>query len=226
MILKQKITNIAYRCPSCTAVTTGFVGSFSLMSDMLKLKCPCHGSEMTITYTSGNEKEKKIRLSVPCLFCGNNHNYMVSQNVFFNSELFLLNCPYTNMDIAFVGNEEKINEETKRSDKELRLLFDEAGIESVEEFKACAENVKKKSDDNDNLPDAEVYDIVRYLVSELKEDGAIDCPCHSGNYDFEFTEDGIRVFCPECNADYVFCATSVAAAEEFLSCDRLELKNH
>ncbi|MDY3845415.1 MAG: hypothetical protein SOZ62_00700 [Eubacteriales bacterium] len=222
MILKQKNTNIAYRCPSCTAVATGFVGSFSLMSDMLKLKCPCHDSEMTMTYTSGKEKEKKIRLSVPCLFCGKNHNYVVSQNVFFNSELFLLNCPYTNMDIAFVGTNDKISEEIKRSDKELKLLFDEAGIESPEELKTRT----KKDGADDNLPDAEVYDIVRYLVSELKEDGAIDCPCHSGSYDFEFTGEGIRVFCPECGADYIFCATSVASAEEFLSCDRLELKNH
>ena len=223
--MKKKTPNIAYRCPSCTAVATGFVGSFSLMSDMLKLKCPCHDSEMTMTYTFGKEKEKKIRLSVPCLFCGNNHNYVVSQNVFFNSELFLLNCPYTNMDIAFVGTNDRISEEIKRSDKELKLLFDEAGIESPEELKRCTKKEKKDGAD-DNLPDAEVYDIVRYLVSELKEDGAIDCPCHSGNYDFEFTDEGIRVFCPECGADYIFCATSVASAEEFLSCDRLELKNH
>ena len=218
MILNQKKTHIAYRCPSCSAVATGFVGAFSLSADMLKLKCPCKKSEMTLTYTNGTDK--KIRLTVPCIFCGKNHNYVVSQNVFFESDIFLLNCPYTNVDICFIGKEENLSGEIARSDTELNRLFAEAGINSVEELKT----IKNAPVSENNLPDSEVYDIVRYLVAELKEDGAIDCPCHSGNYDFDFTDEGIRVFCTECGAEYIFCATSIASAQDFLSCDRLELK--
>lgn len=214
MILNEKQNHIAYRCPHCSCAATGFVGTFALSADMLKLKCGCGGSEMTLTYTS----DKKIRLSVPCIFCGKNHSYVVSQNVFFGSEPFLLTCPYTNIDICFVGSEKKLQNEIRRSDEQLNKILTDMGISSIKELGEM--NVKEPS----ALPDSEIYDIIRYLVAELKEDGAIDCPCHSGNYDFEATEDGIRIFCRECGAEYVFRSESVSAAKEFLNCDRIDLK--
>ena len=65
MVLNQKETTVAYRCPECGASVMSMVGVFTLTADMIRLKCPCGGSELEIVYT----RDKKVRLNVPCFLC-------------------------------------------------------------------------------------------------------------------------------------------------------------
>ncbi|MBR2340492.1 MAG: hypothetical protein IKA74_06645 [Clostridia bacterium] len=219
MIINQRKAHTAYRCPACSAAATGLVASVALQTSMLKLKCPCGKSEMKMTYT--NDKDK-IRLSIPCLFCGNDHNYVVSREVFFSGDVFMLCCPYTNIDIAFIGNEDKVSAAIEKSDIALNRIFLEAGFDSPEQLRALAE--KGKDEEIDNMPDSQVFDIIRFLVADMCEEGSIDCPCHKGSYGFDITDGGIRLFCTECGAEFVFTAGSVAEAERFLDCDSITLK--
>ncbi len=214
MIIEPKKTFIAYRCPACGQAVKGLVGSFSMKADMLRLKCPCGESHMTVTITP----EKKLRLSVPCLFCAKDHSFVLSQEIFFGKDLFLLNCAYTGLDIAFLGEEEKVEAAIRENDRTLEKLFADMGLVSPQEL------YRRQHAPEEELPDAQIYDIVRFVVRELEADGAIDCPCHGGQYDFEVVENGIRVFCPDCDAEYIFPADSVAAAQEFLHCDSLKLE--
>ena len=63
MIIEPKKTAVAYRCPDCGAGVMSVVGVFSLSAEMLKLKCSCGHSEMSMVRTS----DGKIRFTVPCL---------------------------------------------------------------------------------------------------------------------------------------------------------------
>ena len=211
MLLNQKKTNVAYRCPRCGSAVVGMAGSFALSAAMIKLKCPCGQSELTMAYTN----DKKIRLDVPCLFCGTKHNYLLSQNVFFGRDLFLINCAYTNFDIGFIGTEENLNREIERSDAELNEVLNEVGVTSLDQL--------SRPESEPELPDAHIYDIVRFLIRELEADGQIDCPCHNGEYEVEMRPEGIRVFCLNCGGEYLFSADSVSAAQDFLNCDHLKL---
>ena len=65
MIIEQKQTHIAYHCPHCGTAVLGYVGEFALSADMLKLKCDCGQSEMTVTYT--NDKKNPFDGSLPVL---------------------------------------------------------------------------------------------------------------------------------------------------------------
>ena len=51
MVLDFKQTTVAYRCPHCGAGVMSAVGLFSLNADMVKLKCTCGKSEMTVVYS-------------------------------------------------------------------------------------------------------------------------------------------------------------------------------
>ena len=119
MVLNPGQTHIAFRCPDCGTIIYGFVGRFALSAGMLRIKCTCGKHALDVSITS----DGKVRLSVPCIFCKQNHNYVVAQSIFFGRELFLLNCPYSNMDICFIGDKEKIDEEVARSEKELGRLL-------------------------------------------------------------------------------------------------------
>lgn len=214
MILESKQNFVAYRCPGCGYAIYGVVGELPLACEMLKIKCQCGESHMDVTYT----QDKKIRLSVPCVFCGKNHQYVVSPKVFFGEEPFLLSCHYTHMDIGFIGSKGQVDEAVERSGEELATLLAQMDVSSLEELRSSPD-----VDPEQIMTDAQVYDIVRFLVKELEADGEIDCPCHAGQYEFNVTDEGVCVFCPVCGAEHIFPADSVVAAEEFLSCTHLTL---
>ena len=206
-------THIAYRCPECASLIYGFVGKFALRANLLRLKCSCGGSALDINITNDN----KIRLSVPCIFCKQNHNFVVSQSIFFERDKFMFNCPYTNMDIAFIGSKENVDKEAERSQKELENLLKNLEAETLSDIQPT------EMEEDELLPDATVYDTVRFVVKELEAEGKIDCPCHSGEYDLRFADKGIEVYCKECGAAYVFNTDAAASCEDYINTDSIEL---
>jgi hypothetical protein len=122
------------------------------------------------------------------------------------------------MDICFIGDKEKIDNEIARSEKELQQLLCDLEAESVKDLQPT------DLDEEEILPDPTIYDMIRFLIKELEEDGKIDCPCHSGSYDIRFCHDGIEVFCTDCGARHVFDTRAASASEEYLSIDSLNLK--
>ena len=215
MVIKPKQRNIAFRCPECGSSIFGIVGRFALAADMLRLKCSCDNpSALDIKRTS----DGKIRLSVPCIFCRQNHNYTVSEGVFFDRELFLLNCPYAGMDIAFIGDKETIDSELARTEEEIRRLMTSLEAEELSDIQP--QDMK----DEEILPDPGIYDTLRFVVKDLEEEGRIYCPCGAGSYDLRFTEHGMQVYCEKCGASYNFDSVTPAMSEEYLSLDSLTLK--
>ena len=214
MIVKPPTTHVAYRCPNCNTTVYGLVGKFALSANMLRLKCHCGESAMDITVTN----DKKIRLSVPCIFCAQNHNYVVSQSIFFSKDLFLLACPYSNMDICFIGEKEKTDEALKISEAEISRMLAGLEAESIKDIQP------EDMSDDEIPPDPAIYDTLRFVVKDLEEDGRIKCPCGDGEYDLRFTDTGMEVYCSKCGATYAFSAASPTMAEEYLDLDEIILK--
>ena len=211
-IPKQR--NIAYRCPGCGSAVIGLVGKFALHANMLRLKCSC-GNEQSLDITLS---DGKVRLSVPCLFCRQNHSYVVSESLFFDSERFLLNCPYSNMDIAFIGDEDTVSQELTRTEAELNMLMKNLEAEELSDIQP------EDMPEAEILPDPAVYDTLRFVVKDLESEGNLKCPCGKGPYDLRFTDTGLQVWCDSCGATYDFNATSPTIAEEYLDIDSIELK--
>lgn len=213
MAIIPKHNYIAYRCPECGDIIYGLVGEFALGASLLKLKCSCGKSALDVTFTN----DKKIRLSIPCVFCKQNHNFVVSQSIFFGRDIFLLNCPYSNMDIGFIGKKEEIDSAAEKNEAALKKLIDDMGAQTLADIQP------EEMSDDEILPDASVYDLIRFVVKELEADGRIDCPCHSSSYDLRYAPGGIQVFCTECGASYIFKCDTPAIAEEYLDVKEVTL---
>ncbi len=214
MILDAKTTTIAYRCPVCGAGVISAVGMFSLSADMVKLKCTCGQSELTMVYTD----DKKVRLTVPCLTCPKPHSFTVSQSLFFGRELFLLPCPYTDLDICFMGEINHVKAELARSELALLDMLEENGITDLSALRRKEEEL---------LPDPQVLDIVMFVIHDLEAEGKIYCKCadpHDSEYDCQMMEDGILVFCKTCGASHVVPVDNLLGAQAFLDCDSLRLE--
>ncbi len=215
MVIEPRKRYISYRCPECLTATTGLVGRFALRAGLVRLKCDCEkGSSLDISSTS----DGKVRLSVPCIFCKQSHSYVISEAVFFDRERFLLSCPYSGMDIAFLGEEKDITEALQRTEREINQIL--AGFE--------AEDIKdiqpEEMNDEEILPDPAVYDTIRFLIRDLEEEGRISCLCGSGKYDLRFTSEGVQAYCENCGGTYDFKCMSPTVAEEYLSLDEIKLR--
>ena len=212
MVLDQKQTTVAYRCPKCGAGVMSVVGLFNLSADMVKLKCDCGGSEMSIVYT----KDSKVRFTVPCILCPNPHQYTLSSSVFFSKELFVLPCHYSGINIAMMGETNSVKAELARSELELLDMLEKSGVEDFESIRG-----------EQTLSDPQVLEIVLYVIKELDEEGRIECRCEGESereYEIEFLKDSMRVTCKCCGASSEIPTRSLIDAHEFLNADRLVLK--
>ena len=207
-------THIAYRCPSCGDTIYAFVGKFALSANLLRVKCSCGGSALDINITN----DKKIRLSVPCIFCRQNHSFVVSESIFFGREKFLLNCPYAGMDIAFIGDEDVVNHEIERTANELSTLLKNLEAEDLSDIQP------QDVGEEEVLPDPAVYDTLKFVIKDLEEEGKLSCPCGEGPYDLRFTPTGMQAWCQTCGATHDFNVSSPTIAEEYLDLDSLTLK--
>lgn len=212
MILNQKQTTLAYRCPACGGVATSMVGAFSLSGKLFRLKCECHGSDMSVEKTN----DGKMRLSVPCLICGCNHSYVLSSSVFFDSDVFVIPCSLSGVDICFIGKEKEVSEAIEHSNDELLKMLDGQAIDSL----------KNQEKERFELSDPQILEIVRYVINELNEEEAIYCNCKGGHgeYTCDIYDDYVTVRCVKCGASEQIPTNSTIKAHEFLECDKLILK--
>lgn len=211
MILDQKQTTLAYRCPACGGVTTSMVGAFSLSGNLFRLKCGCHESSMTVEKTA----DGKMSLTVPCLACNTTHSYTVSSSVFFKSDIFVIPCSLSGIDICFIGKQDEVEKAIAHSNEELLAMLGEEDINAL----------KNEEKDRHELCDPQILDIVRFVINELNEDEAIYCNCR-GKADIccDIYDDHVTVRCIKCGAKADIPTTSTIKAHEFLEADKLILK--
>lgn len=218
MLIEQKKTTLAYRCPHCGATVFSLVGIFALSGDMLKLRCSCGQSETVITYTS----DKKLRLSVPCIACPRPHHYTLGQTTFFTRDagVFRLPCPYTGIDTCFVGSKDAVMSAVERSNEELVRLMKESGMNDISAMRTEEEDDELKSEN------PLLEDVVFFTLKDLEADDAIHCHCQNekGDYTYRLHHGRVTVECTKCGAMATLPMTGLNAADDFLALTSLTLE--
>ncbi len=215
MVLDSKQTTVAYRCPHCGAGVLSAVNVFSLSADMVKLKCTCGKSEMTVV-SSG---DGKIRMTVPCMVCPSPHIFTLNASLFYSKDLFTLQCPYVSeLTLALFGEINLVKAELARSELALLDMMEKNGLQNFDELQ----------DQEDSLPDSQILDIVLFVIHDMDAEGKIYCKCaptdNGRQYDAEILEDGVRVTCKKCAASRLIPTDSRLSAHAFLNADALHLE--
>lgn len=244
MIIEPKRTAVAYRCPDCGTGVMSAVDVFNLAADRVRLKCSdpecptvknksADGPNGHLDIVAVKDAEGgKVRLCVPCIFCGKPHTFTVNTSLFFGKDLFLLSCPYSGINICFIGDLDHVKAELARSELELLDMLEEHGISDIRDFDA----------DEAALPDPQVYEIVMFVIRDLEAEGKIFCRCKArgeeeqeadafafdgeqdSDYSAEITENGVLVRCRKCGAEKLIATDSLIRAHDFLNCDSLTLE--
>lgn len=216
MILNSRETCIAYRCPYCGSGVKSMVGVFSLSGAMKKLKCDCGASELVITHTN----DGKLRITVPCLFCQHEHSFTISSKLFFDKELFIYPCPYSAIDLVFLGTPEAVSEALDKSEQELLKMLKDAGIDDLDTLHGELDNLEE----DDHPCDPSIYDTVMFVIRDLMDSGEISCCCDDGDYDVAVSDDHVKVYCKSCGASKDIPTDSELAARAFLGVNHLTLE--
>ncbi len=218
MVLEAKNTTLAYRCPKCGKNILSMVGVFALTGDLIKLKCDCGGSELTIQH----QKDGKVRLTVPCFFCPNPHQYVLTPTVFFSRELFSLECAYSGLDVCFVGSREKVLEATRASDEAFLEMLQGAGITDIDQLREAQEDVE------DVYIDPQVESIAALTIENAMEEGKLLCNCPEGterDIQFEFLADSLLIYCKTCGATRIYPVSNMVTALSFMDIKEIDLRD-
>lgn len=216
MVLNAKQTTVAYRCPHCGSGVMSAVSPFSLRGNMVRLKCTCGESVMTVEPAG----EGKVRMTVPCIICPKPHRYTVSEKMLFSEELFVLPCAYSDLNIAMMGEINCVKAELARTELQLLDLMEKNGIT---DFAALHREA------NETVTDPQVLEIVLFVIRDLDDEGKIFCRCErregeEGQLDVELEQDGVKITCRCCGASGFVKTDSLLDAHEFLNTDSLQLK--
>lgn len=215
MVLDSTHTTVAYRCPHCGAGVISAVDVFALSADMVKLKCTCHKSEMSIVSTP----DGKVRLSVPCMLCPNPHTFTLNSSLFFKQELFTLQCPYAaDFTVALFGEINQVKAELARSELALLDMMEKSGLQ----------NFDPHQNDEETLTDPQILEIVMFVINDMDAEGKIFCRCapeeNGRAYTAEILNDGVCVSCKKCGASRLIPTDSRLSAHAFLNADALYLE--
>ena len=193
---------------------------FTLSAPMIKLKCDCGESEMTVV----KQSDGKIRLTVPCLFCPKPHSFLVNSKVFFGSEDLFLQCPYADVDVCFLGDMDHVKANLARGEYELMNLMEEHGISDLSKFREANEGNEEEA------LDSELTQNVIFVLSELEAERKIFCKCEHTNeineekYGFEVFSDHVLVRCSDCGAKREIPTDNSLNTHAFLDADSLYLE--
>jgi len=226
MVIKNTESTLGYRCPHCGAGVLSMVGIFALSGDMIKLKCDCGRSELTVK----RGKDGNMALCVPCLFCPRPHNYNVSHTAFFGQDISALACSMTGIDICYIGKKESVMGALDAQEKEILDMLKQAGYGGDV---SLADLFSHDGEDGDidtdvNFTDNHIYDMVLFVVKDLLEEGKVFCRCteHGGEGDIDVVCDRDRIFvsCKVCGARKEILCNGSMATQAFLDADSLTLE--
>jgi len=209
---------VAYRCPFCGTSILSMVGVFALSGDLIKLKCDCGDSELTLM----RQPNDRVKISVPCVICPNQHVYTISTGSFFSTDLLTLACPMSGINVLFIGKEQQVRDALDETERELDRLLEEAELDNFSGIRGA------NGEDLPDEVDAELVHLANFVISELEEDDAIECECtengERGDYDFETDGHTIVVYCKNCDCEKAFPIDTQSQLEAFALCDTMKLR--
>lgn len=198
----------AYRCAACGNTVFGMTGALSLTGDLINLKCECQKSKLEIKKID----DGKLRITVPCAFCQNDHTFVISRKLLLSRELFTYPCPYTGVDICFFGNEESVKNAVADSDKALSEMLSDEELEALER-------------ENQKAPQGDEYmrSLIKFVIGQLIEDGDVHCGCEKGDFYIKDEGETVELGCEKCGKKKIFYCDNSLKTQALLDAQSITL---
>ena len=168
---------LSYICPHCRQSVIVEKDLFSLAASKTRIKCPCKKSELTVEF-----QPQRVQMSVPCLFCGRDHQVSCSSQAFIREKALAFSCAASGLDCCYVGEEGSVFAATARL---------EQAVDKVEA--ECAQQGA--------FLDEIVMHEVLSEIKDIAQRGGISCTCGSRNWTFRVNFSSVDLICVDCGGE-------------------------
>lgn len=175
MVEEPKRT-IAYLCPECRQPVVAEKTVFALAAAPGSIPCPC-GKSTLKTEMMGD----RVRLTVPCLFCEQEHSVTCSTHAFLHEKALAFSCAASGLDCCYVGEEQAVFAAMERLEAAVDKLEQAAGAEGT------------------FLDDVIMHEVLSEL-KDIAQRGGISCACGSKEWKLQVNFSSVDLFCAHCGA--------------------------
>ena len=176
---------LSYICPRCMQSVIVERDLFSLAAAPAHIKCPCGKSEMGVEFLPD-----RVKLTVPCLFCGREHSVFCSSRAFIREKALAFSCAASGLACCYVGEEGPVYSATARLEQAVDKLGEDAASNG-----AFLDEI-----------------VMEEILSELKDiaaRGGVSCSCGSKSWGFNVNFSSVDLICQECGGKYRVPAATV-----------------
>lgn len=166
--------SIAFLCPVCRKPVIVERTVFQLAAAGSRLPCPCGQSAVEVALLGD-----QVRLTVPCLFCEEEHTVTCSTAAFLQEETLAFSCAHSGLDCCYVGEQEAVFAAMRRLEETVDVLESEAGAQGM------------------FLNDLVMEEILEELRDIGRRDG-ISCTCGSHKYSMAVRRGAVELICADC----------------------------
>lgn len=175
MVEEAKRT-LAYFCPDCRQSVVIERSVFQLAAAGSGLPCPCGKSALQAELLGD-----RVRLTVPCLFCGRDHTVTCSSRAFLHERLLAFSCAASGLDCCYVGEEGAVFAALARLEEAVDKLEAQAGAQGT------------------FLDELVMHEVLSEVRDIAQRDG-ISCDCGSRQWKLQVNYSSIDLSCAACGA--------------------------
>ena len=136
-----------------------------------------------------------MTLTVPCLFCEQEHTVTCSTAAFLNEKTLAFSCANSGLDCCYVGQEEPVFAAMKRLEETLDVLESEAGAQGT------------------FLNDLVMEEVLGEL-RDIGRRGGISCTCGSKEWKLQVNYSSVEIFCAKCGGALKLPAATMSDLED------------
>ena len=197
---EQAKRTLAYLCPACRQSVAVERTIFQLAASANELHCPCGKPTLRVELMGD-----RVRLTVPCFFCGRDHSVVCSANAFLHQRLLAFTCSASGLDCCYVGEE--------------GAVF--AALRRLEE---AADKLDARGGEKGSFLDEVVMHEVLSEVREIARRDGISCTCGSHRWKLQVNYSSIDLFCADCGGAMRIPAATADDLDDICCKDKLVIR--
>ena len=175
MVEEPKRT-LAYLCPHCRNAVVVEKTVFSIAAGPSAVPCPCGKSALNIDMMGD-----RVRLGVPCLFCGKDHSVDCSTHAFLHEKALAFACSTSGLDCCYVGEEGAV-------------------FAAMERLEGAVDKLEAAAGEQGTFLDDVVMEEVLSELKDIAQRGDIACTCGAKKWKLQVNFSSVDLFCAQCGA--------------------------
>ena len=199
-MVEQAKRTLAYLCPACRQSVVVERTVFQLAASANELPCPCGKSALRVELMGD-----RVRLTVPCLFCGREHSVTCSAHAFLHERVLAFSCAASGLDCCYVGEE--------------GAVF--AALKRLEE---AADKLEARGGEKGAFLDELVMHEVLSEIKDIAQRGGISCTCGSRDWKLQVNYSSIDLFCADCGGAMRIPAATADDIDDICCKDKLVIR--